>query len=465
MRFFMTWKVALLIAMAWPPGFWGQAAAAPASAPKSPSDQACPPASTPRTFGLKDSGDVVTGPVCVTVRFNGLRYSSELGRLITFTAGPNLATTIATAPIAGGAAPAGSAAIPDIVDQLTTQSNLWISFAARNEQMTATVTAAVNALQSLVNQSDDLFRSNGADGVLKAANDARLAAAIDNASKASWAASDNIQASLKALQAAVSKLLLSNPTDADKTKLAAIQTAITSVLNDLAPSMVNGDKTAAFNKQKAVVDYWHRIIDGLALASFEKSTYIPCGITVNQNKQIAVRLYTADRLPSFASQPVTLSDAKDPFVTVNCPSPFVISAGVELRFLKTSTFGLVPSGTSGTNHFGVTDNQDIIPLPAALAHVRLLEDASNRCGLFGSVGVAAHSQGSGTAGSAAEYLAGLSLGLFRTMFITAGVHFGKVSALSGGYNVGDPVPTGVTTAPVTGSYKAGFGLAFTFSKP
>jgi hypothetical protein len=51
------------------------------------------------------------------------------------------------------------------------------------------------------------------------------------------------------------------------------------------------------------------------------------------------------------------------------------------------------------------------------------------------------------------------------MFITAGVHFGKVSALSGGYNVGDPVPTGVTTAPVTGSYKAGFGLAFTFSKP
>jgi hypothetical protein len=51
------------------------------------------------------------------------------------------------------------------------------------------------------------------------------------------------------------------------------------------------------------------------------------------------------------------------------------------------------------------------------------------------------------------------------MFITAGLHLGTVSALNGGYKVGDAVPTGVTTAPVTGSYKAGFGLAITFTKP
>jgi hypothetical protein len=143
----------------------------------------------------------------------------------------------------------------------------------------------------------------------------------------------------------------------------------------------------------------------------------------------------------------------------------VVSAGVEMRFLKTSTYGLVPSGATGANQFGITENNDRTPLPVAMAHVRLGEDKAHRFAVLASVGVAAHSQGSGTAGSAAEYLTGLSLGLFRTMFITAGVHFGKVSALGGGYRVGDPVPAGVTTVPVTGSYKAGFGLAITFTKP
>src|ERR1019366_724406 len=152
---------------------------------------------------------------------------------------------------------------------------------------------------------------------------------------------------------------------------------------------------------------------------------------------------TLFRSPSFDSQPVTLSDAKDPFVTVNCPSPCVVSAGVEMRFLNTATYGLVPSGPSGTNLFGVTSNQNNIPLPIAIAHVRLAENDGNRYGLFASFGVAAHTQGSGTSGSAAEYLTGLSLGLFRTMFITAGLHLGTVSALNGGYKVGDAVPTGV----------------------
>jgi hypothetical protein len=162
---------------------------------------------------------------------------------------------------------------------------------------------------------------------------------------------------------------------------------------------------------------------------------------------------------------LTVTDLKDPFVTVSCPSPFLVSAGVEFRFLKTSTFGLIPSSPSGANQFGITDNQDKIPLPIALVHVRLRQDATHRTGIYGSFGVAAHTQGSGTAGSAPEYLAGLSIGLFRTMFVTGGWHFGKVSALSGGYKVGDAVPTGVTAAPVTGSYQSGFGLAISFTKP
>lgn len=57
------------------------------------------------------------------------------------------------------------------------------------------------------------------------------------------------------------------------------------------------------------------------------------------------------------------------------------------------------------------------------------------------------------------------VGLFRTMFVTVGAHIGQVGALAGGYKVGDAVPSSVTAAPVTGSYKVGFGLAFSFTKP
>ena len=464
MTFPVPWRSLLLAAVNCTFVLCGQGADTPA-VPRPPSDRACPPNAKRLTLALKDGGETVNGPMCVAVRFNALRYSSELGRTVTFTAGPNLAATIATAPTAGGAAAAPSASAADIVNQLNALSGLWNALQARNDQATAAVNSAVNALKSLVNQSDDLFRSGDAQGVVQAANDPRLRTALENASRAAWSASDSVQTSLKGLQIAVSKLLLSNPSDADKAQLTAIQTSIASLLTDLAPSLINGDKTAAFNRQEAIVDYWNRIIAGLTAASFEKSTYVACNVTVNQNKQTAVKLYTADRLPSFDSQPVTLSDTRDPFVTVNCPSPFVISAGVEFRFLKTSTFGLVPSGSSGANQFGITNNQDKIPLPVALAHVRLWEDNTNRYGLFGTFGAAAHMQGSGTAGSAAEYLAGFSLGLFRTMFVTAGVHIGQVSALAGGYKIGDAVPAGVTTAPVTGSYKPGFGLAFTFTKP
>ena len=449
-------KSALLVAACGTLGLYGQNDA------KQPAPNgACPPNAKIRVFGLKDSGETVDGPVCVTVRFNGLRYSSDLGRTTTTTAGPDLPAAVG----AGFTVIEAKKAPPSLAEQLIELRGQWNRNQAANGRATRTVAAAIDALKSLVNQSDDLFRANGAGGVMQAARESHLRASMQSAARAEWESADELQASLKDLDLAVSKQLLSNPSDADKANLTAIRTDLATVLTDLVPSLAGGAKAVDFDKQKAIVQYWNRIIGGLDAASFERSTYVTCSVSVNQNKQIAVKLFTADRLPSFDSQPVVLSDTKDSFVTVNCPSPFVVSAGVEMRFLKTSTFGLVPSGASGANQFGITDNQDRILLPVVLAHVRLAEGSSHHYAVFGTFGVSAHSQGSGTGGSAAEYLAGFSLGLFRTMFVTAGVHFGKVSALSGGYKVGDPVPAGVTTPPVTGSYSAGFGLAFTFTKP
>jgi hypothetical protein len=126
---------------------------------------------------------------------------------------------------------------------------------------------------------------------------------------------------------------------------------------------------------------------------------------------------------------------------------------------------LVPSGTSGTNEFGITDAGGVNPMPVAMIHWRMKDFAGDKVGLYTSFGVAAHVQSSAAGGSAAEYLTGLSVGLSRAAFISAGWHLGKVSALNGGYTVGTTVPSGVTSVPVTSSYRSGFGLAITFTKP
>jgi hypothetical protein len=349
--------------------------------------RACPANAKRAIFSQKDTGEVLEGPVCVGVLVNGLRYSAELARAVTITAGPNLSAAIAAAPSPGGGRTAESAGVGDIRTELTTQRALAAAYDLQNAQSAAAVAKAVSELKALVAQSDDIYRSNGPAGVLAAAKDAQLTASIEGARRAIWSATDNVYAKLKALQGRASDLLLNNPPDPDKAALAGLQTAIANLLGDIAPSVVNGEKTAAFYRQKGIVDYWSRLISGLTEDSFVLTTYVPCGITLNQSKQIALRLLQSDRLPAFEGQPPGAADLKDPFITVSCSSAFVVSAGVEFRFLKTSTFGLVPSGSTGANQFGVTDQQNKIPLPLAMAHVRLAQDASHRVGLYGSFGV------------------------------------------------------------------------------
>src|ERR1017187_5819276 len=153
---FITLKSALLVAICGTLGLYGQSAA------KQPApNSACPPNAKIRVFGLKDSGETVDGPVCVTVRFNGLRYSSDLGRTTTTTAGPDLPAAVG----AGFTAIEAKKAAPSLAEQLIELRGQWNRNQAANGRATRTVAAAFDALKSLVNQSHDLFRANGAGGV------------------------------------------------------------------------------------------------------------------------------------------------------------------------------------------------------------------------------------------------------------------------------------------------------------
>src|SRR6516225_498953 len=108
------WRSAILLAAACSAALYGQDGNVMHSR-RMPVGRECPEKARRETFGMNDSGDVVNGPVCVAIEFNALHYSAELGRTITFTAGPNLATTIGTSPNVGGAEPPASASAADLV--------------------------------------------------------------------------------------------------------------------------------------------------------------------------------------------------------------------------------------------------------------------------------------------------------------------------------------------------------------
>jgi len=100
-----------------------------------------------------------------------------------------------------------------------------------------------------------------------------------------------------------------------------------------------------------------------------------------------------------------------------------------------------------------------------MVHVRLKDWDEHRYGLHFSFGVGANINGQNAGGSSPEFLTGLSLSFLRTLYLTGALDIAKQPKLSGGFKVGDVVPTDITAPPVSSSYKPGFGFAVTFTKP
>lgn len=65
-------------------------------------------------------------------------------------------------------------------------------------------------------------------------------------------------------------------------------------------------------------------------------------------------------------------------------------------------------------------------------------------------------------GADAEYVGGLSLGLWRCFFVTTAFHAGRVPQLTGGYSVGQEVPAGVSTPAVEDRSRPAPAVAFTY---
>ncbi|MCU1253677.1 MAG: hypothetical protein JWQ49_6706 [Edaphobacter sp.] len=420
------------------------------------------------TYGVYDTGESLEGPVCVEVYYNALRNDVFLTDTVTSSAGPDPTTALKAPQPAGGAAPAAADSATQVQAELTAFEGTLRIFASQHDAITLKLVKSLAALSNLVDLSNGIFGQGGAPGatrVLSLITTPTITTALQDGESTTWEPSDSLNTTLLNLKDRARALQASSPNAADAAILKLVQTNITSDLTTVAPYMIGGDKTNNFLSQKKIFGWWDQRIKGLTPASFTAEVYVECRISTNISKSNAIKVSGVDNFPRFAGQPATALTIGGAVATVTCTTPIAISVGVDISFLKSPAYGLVPSGATGSNQFGITDNGGTNPMPIAMVHWMFFDFARHKVGFYGSFGTAAHVQSAAAGGSAVEFLSGLSFGFFRTVFVSPGWQLGKVSQINGGYKIGDPVPTGVTTAPVTSSYNSGFGLAFTFTKP
>ncbi len=197
---------------------------------------------------------------------------------------------------------------------------------------------------------------------------------------------------------------------------------------------------------------------------FQKQTTSDCEFAFGGGKTIAITLARRDLTPG--SDPKNSETVLS--LTVQCTSPISFSAGVAFSTIGVREFAIQPvpnspGSTTTTNRFVVSSQSSFHPLPLGMVHTRLCE-FNDSVSVHFTFGLAGNIKGQNSGGSSAEFLLGPSLALFRTVFLTPGLHIGQKAMLSG-FNVGDPVPSNVTSPPLRTSYVKGFGFAITFTKP
>jgi len=239
---------------------------------------------------------------------------------------------------------------------------------------------------------------------------------------------------------------VSTLTDVQTKTLDALNARLDAVQSKAATEVAGTDLAKAVATKVGQLEYWKGVLGSFLepddsvpkdpASKFAVRQDVPCKIVFNINKETAVKLAVGDRVPFFDGQQMSMQ-THDALVTVKCASPFSLSAGVAFSLIEQREFtiqqsAVAPGSTTTVNKFGYSARSPVHPLPLAMVHMRFREWQQHRYALHATFGVAANVQGTNAGGSNAEYLPGLSFSLFRTMFLTAGVHIGKQASLAGG---------------------------------
>jgi hypothetical protein len=474
-----------------------------------PAKGLCDDAAKTHKLEASTTGEVIEGPACVQVKINAVRYSAALVKTITFTAGPNLSSVFPkVGEPTGERGPAVTAAAPvtlqQAFDQIWNRVNgkspqgisdeFYSGRQAQNRRFSDQVDKFLAQLKNTVIQSDEILATGSSAAVLNLVKNANFQSELQDViliATDSWRSSDDILVKIHGAQKDLAALpqtfarpvagpAAPNSCDAaawqewftqcgGESRYKLLQDQLAKLEADALQMASGSDEAQKIAKKAGLLKYWQNVISGLDEKAFQVQAEAGCGVLFNRNKQTAIKLVLTDRVVLFDGQ-TPAQQVKDPLVTVECASPFSISAGVGFSTIEDREFSLVksappPGQPNSVLRFGESTRSPVHPMPLAMAHARVYDWDSDKYALHASFGVAAAIKGQNAGGSNAEYLTGLSLSFFRTIYLTGGLHIGQQAKLAGGFNVGDIVPPDITEPPVQKGYKVGFGFAVTFTKP
>jgi hypothetical protein len=202
-------------------------------------------------------------------------------------------------------------------------------------------------------------------------------------------------------------------------------------------------------------------INGAGVAAFRYEQRVTCSFAFENSKETKLEIVTTDRL-SQSPTPV-----RQELVTVICSSPFSISGGFGFSTIDESSIGFQTSNkTDSTGKaqsvFGHDAQSNYRPIPLLLLNTRVWEP-NGRFSVHLSGGAAVDVK-TGAGGADLEYVLGPSFAYRRSIFITPGLHIGRVGILSpdSGFKIGDVVPTDLSAPPIQKTWKSAFVLAFTW---
>lgn len=446
------------------------------------------------------SGDKIRGPAEIKLKnLNVLRYDIRVGRDVTFPAAPDL-TLPFIPPIPSQPQRNISNAfifsrhsgdpIPDAFSNLAEEFNDIEDDKARYVngdivEAINTLNRVVNTLEALVAGSDSTLTTGGGPSAIIAEITALIdpvggaTPEIDLALTQTWPDAE-IEELLGRLEILRNGLLtLRTIPDAGQTTWIAWYTAnqatyegiiarVSELQTQLNGLKSNSTQGRAFQDAQNKLRRWKPILVGVrngGVAGFDRDFEVGCGFAFDTGKETKVKLIKRDRLADPGG-----ATTEEEIVTVVCSSPLSVSAGFGFSNIDEREFVLVPSTKTVTangqttqtviSRFGFKNKSAFRTLPVLLLNTRVWEP-NDTFALHLSTGAAVDVK-TGQGGTDLEYIVGPSFSFWRSLFITPGLHIGRVNKLAGGFELDQEVPTGISEPPIEKTWKKGFVTTFTY---
>lgn len=451
------------------------------------------------------SGDKIRGPATIELKnLNVLRYDIRVGKDATFPPAPDLklpfippiptqtksaAVSAAAAAVSAkaGAAPAALNPIPDGFDGLVTLLNAiegekTTEVNQKIVQAISAVNLARGSLESLVTTSDSTLSTGGGPNaiILEVMSLTGVNGEIDKALGKTWP-DEKIEELIGRLEILKNDLLTLPTTPvtgaeitwtawytANKSAYDAIVARVTELQTQLTGLKSNSTQGTAFREAQKKLRAWRPILIGVrdgGTAGFNRIVKVGCGFAFDTGKETKVKIIKTDRW----AEPVT-APTNEEVVTVVCSSPLSVSAGFGFSNIDEREFVFVPSTKMVTangqtsevviSRFGFKNKSSFRTLPVLLLNTRVWEP-NDTFALHVSTGAAVDVK-TGEGGTDLEYIVGPSISFWRSLFVTSGLHIGRVPKLAGGFQLDQEVPTGISQPPIEKAWKKGFVTTFTY---